>query len=339
MLHHNFRDKSLFENYNVSFFPFSEHQVVNMALACKVCVSIFAFITGYGLFISYRNAETTVSKWCLKRYIRTFSGYWFIWGASAVICQLINHRTVKVLWTGKLFESIVYVIIDFLGLAKLFGSPTLNGTWWYMSAAAIFIILIPFFYKCKDHLWIILFLQIAFIRIIHNNGSVYPGNTAVYAFLSPLTLGAIFANNNYFDKWFSIANNRPFKKICKFTAELAVLVLLYKIYHSIELSTFWEFHYGLFPTAMILFYVEFILPFKPVRDILGFFGKHSMNVFLTHTFIRYYYLQDFTYSWKHFFVICMVLLILSVAISIVAEKIKKILRYDNLINQLLKLCN
>ncbi len=37
------------------------------------------------------------------------------------------------------------MVLDFFGLAKLFGTSTLNGPWWYMSAAIIFIICVPLF--------------------------------------------------------------------------------------------------------------------------------------------------------------------------------------------------
>jgi hypothetical protein len=115
--------------------------------------------------------------------------------------------------------------------------------------------------------------------------------------------------------------------------------MLYKMYRFIPLSVFREYHTGLYPIAFILFVVEFVLPLTPIRKVLGFFGKHSMNVFLTHTFIRAYYLPDFTYSWKHFALICLVLLIVCTAISIVIEAIKSLLRYNKLVGKLTSLCD
>lgn len=53
MIHHNFRNTSLFSSYNVSFYPFNDQSVVSFAYACKICVSMFAFISGYGLYLSY----------------------------------------------------------------------------------------------------------------------------------------------------------------------------------------------------------------------------------------------------------------------------------------------
>lgn len=51
--------------------------------------------------------------------------------------------------------------LDFLGLHSLFGTVTMNGTWWYMSAAVIFVILVPLVMKNEDCLPMILALVVA----------------------------------------------------------------------------------------------------------------------------------------------------------------------------------
>lgn len=61
---------------------------------------------------------------------------------------------------------------------------------------------------------------------------------------------------------------------------------------------------------------------------MQFFGKHALNIFLVHTFIRYTFFQDFTYSFKHFALICLVLFGISLGISIVIEGLKKLLHFD-----------
>ena len=96
MLHHNFWSTSLFESYTISFAPFSRSQVVAVAYACKICVSLFAVISGYGLYKSYQETDLKPDKWVLRRYIKTFSGYWFVWICSAILCQILNGRTLWV---------------------------------------------------------------------------------------------------------------------------------------------------------------------------------------------------------------------------------------------------
>ena len=50
---------------------------------------------------------------------------------------------------GSRIEGLAAMGLDFLGLHSLFGTVTMNGTWWYMSAAVIFVILVPLVMKMK----------------------------------------------------------------------------------------------------------------------------------------------------------------------------------------------
>ena len=334
MFHHNFRDVSLFAPYDISFYPFSESAVVSLCYTCKICVSIFAFITGYGLYLSYEKSDDEPTKWVLRRYIRTFSRYGLIWVISAVICQIINGRTASIMFQNGKINGIFYSIIDFLGLANLFSSPTLDPTWWYMSAAAIYISIIPLLFRFKKYSWLILFWQSAFIRIIHTD-NWYMGGVSAYSFLPPLILGFIFAQYNYFEKILAIGQDSRWIKLYKFPLELWVIVAFYIMYNRFSIKMIWEFHYGLFPLLIIVFYLEFIEPIKYVRRLVCFLGKHSMSIFLTHTFIRGIYLADLTYSFKHFIPITLFLLCTSLILSLIINLFTKSIQYDRLIKRLI----
>ncbi len=82
--------------------------------------------------------------------------------------------------------------------------------------------------------------------------------------------------------------------------------------------------------------IEFIINIPLVSSILKLLGKHSMNIFLIHTFIRAIYLSDFIYSFYHFILITGVLLLVSLGSSILIEKIKEIIKYNFTIEKLLK---
>ena len=57
LFHHLYCSTGRFDGYAVSFFPFSEESIVELALLFKNCVSIFAFISGYGLLKSIAAAH------------------------------------------------------------------------------------------------------------------------------------------------------------------------------------------------------------------------------------------------------------------------------------------
>ena len=334
MIHHNFRDTSLFSTFSISFFPFSERSVVSFAYACKICVSLFAFISGYGLYFSYKSSKTDSTRWFLYRYIKTFSGYWFVWGLSAVICQIINGRTSAILFKDGYARGIINTLIDFLGLHSLFSTPSINGTWWYMSAAAVFIIMIPVLYQLRDSALLVLIGSVFFIRVFHN-GSSFTGGNSVYAFITPFILGFIFADKKLFDKILLIGEGKPSVKVYKAIVEIWLIILLFKLYPKIPIDYFWELHFCIFPIIVIIFCVEFIVQIRSLRKILIFLGKHSMNVFLVHTFIRAYYLRDLTYSFGHFLLISLFLLSVSIFLSVMIEQLKILTKYNRLIDSII----
>ena len=87
---------------------------------------------------------------------------------------------------------------------------------------------------------------------------------------------------------------------------------------------------------MVYYCYEFVVSIPGIRQILMFFGKHSMNIFLLHTFIRHYWFPEFTYSFRYFALISLVLFAVSLGASIVIEGIKKLIGYDKLLNFVVK---
>ena len=79
-----------FEGLNVVFTPFSADRIMYLCRTFKICVPIYAFISGYGLYLSYRKINSTPGKWTAKRLIKTMGGFWIIWGLSVVSSQLYN---------------------------------------------------------------------------------------------------------------------------------------------------------------------------------------------------------------------------------------------------------
>ena len=152
LMHHLFL-KGRFEKYPVVFSRFTAAQIINIANYCKLCVSIFAFISGYGLYKSYKAKKTSTQKWVISRYIKTFSGYWVV-VLSWLICWPINNRPFKVYGFEK---STLYGIwnmgVELIGITHPVqtDSPlSMLGTWWYMGACLAFIFLSPLLFGLLD---------------------------------------------------------------------------------------------------------------------------------------------------------------------------------------------
>lgn len=337
LLHHTFSIKSHYEGYIVSFYPLAETQVHNIGMACKICVSIFAFITGYGLFLSFGKHEGKISKWCARRYVRTFSGYWFVWILTAIVCQLIDGNTLHFFLRDGGYNGFIYSLLDFLGTSMLFMQPRLMGSTWYMSTVIIFILLIPLIYRWKDELWFFLAMHVVFLRVVlsYDGSLVNTGYTTIFSFITPFLLGCLFAKYGWIDQWIKIGSGSLLIKIYKLLAESWLLIFGYKLYQNTPWNTFWDYHFGLFPVLVIIFCIEFITAIPGLRLVLYFLGRHSMNIFLVHSTLKKY-LRDFIFSRGHFMICMMTLLLLSILVSLLIEELKKAVQYKKLVSWLEK---
>lgn len=340
MFHHCYRSVDRFEDYYVDFEPFTMEFIVNISDYFKICVSIFAFITGYGLYLSLRKrcgSAQEIEEWIYKRLIKTMAGFWLVYILVFVVTQIYAGYPISIYFIKGGVRGCIYALIDFLGLAFFFSTPTLVGTWWYMSAAIVFVILMPIFVKWRSKLgYTTLFLVVMAIPRLMGNG--YPGGVSVMSFLTPLIMGMVFAEYDIFDKLKKLrtVKNRMLDEILQFVISTFILVASIIIWWRFARDVVWEYHLGLAAIIAIIYCWKYIIPIPVVKDILRFFGKHSMNIFLVHSFIRYVFFEKFIYGFEQFLLIVTVLFSISLVISIVIEFVKKIIRYDRFINMMME---
>ena len=82
IFHHCYRLADRIERYQVDLCGLTTEQLVAIAECCKICVAIFAFVSGYGLMYGYsakmKNKEKyAVSEWISGHLLSTMSGFWF----------------------------------------------------------------------------------------------------------------------------------------------------------------------------------------------------------------------------------------------------------------------
>mgnify|MGYP003197310568 CR=1 FL=1 len=93
IFHHCYRLADRIERYQVDLCGLTTEQLVAIAECCKICVAIFAFVSGYGLMYGYsakmKNKEKyAVSEWISGHLLSTMSGFWF----TAAVSYLIYLR-------------------------------------------------------------------------------------------------------------------------------------------------------------------------------------------------------------------------------------------------------
>lgn len=332
------------ETHTMNFFPFeSYHWPVMVCDSFKLCVGMFIFITGYGLYKSYSKIEIgskTVFNWTGTRLFKTLSGFWFVYILVFIITYAVDKRPLDIYVTAptKMEGSWLYAVIDFFGLANIAGTPTLIGTWWYMSAVVILIIFFPLLFGMgeKFSYFVTAFAMILLPRIL---GIGFPGTKNVFSFVLAFILGMAFAKYDVFakqDKFTLFKNHKLFSDIVLFFVYLFVFFMVVYVTDKLGRKYLWELNYCIDPVIVILFANKYLKRIPILNRALMYIGNHSLNIFLIHTFIRYEYLNDFTYSFKYALLIPFILLAISFALSVVVELLKKLIRYDKFVSKIIK---
>lgn len=331
IFHHCYRTAERFEGYEIEFYPFQQGQIVQLALYAKICVSIFVFISGYGLMAGYlkENQRTSgnISRWVGRHLISTVSGYWFVAVLSYIVLY-VRYRDMSLTRIGQIF-------LDCAGLSSLVETKSLNGSWWYIGTAITFIIFFPLLAYGLDAFGGIACIAIVFL-LPRISGVGFQGGRNPNSFLMIFIVGMICFRYDLFGKYdnLKLAANKKINYFLKFFLLFILVFLGVWSYGKVELKTLWEYHYAVIPIVLILFCVKYLFRATWLKRILQFLGKNSLNIWLTHTFFRDY-LGNFVWSVKLFWLVPIVILALSLVLSICIDFLKRITGYDKLIHIIL----
>lgn len=110
------------------------------------------------------------------------------------------------------------------------------------------------------------------------------------------------------------------------------IILSYQIYLTCGLIYCFPLTSVLYPYIVF----EFVQGIPILSQLLLIIGKNATNIFLTHTFLYYYFYTDFIYSFKEPIIILVMLLIFNLLLSAAIELIKRITGYNKLCIYILK---
>lgn len=315
--------------YPISFAPFSSHTIQYLASFSKICVAMFVFMTGYGMWVSYESQKkkTTMSNYIKKRMVTLMTGFLIIFVVTEVLA-IPTGRFIEVY--GHDFRSVVYMIIDALGLAKLLGTPLFCLTWWYMSLAIVLIMIFPFVHSIMEkYQWLVVVASIIVPRACG-----FGQSTDLFRYLLAYTLGMYFAQHDLLARIKEKFMEQNVEgKLLSLIVSLIGLAVIIKCRQNAWIGwkylDFWD---GFAAMYVIIISYIYILNGKWIVKGLGFLGKHSMNIFLIHSFYRDVFFHEFTYSFYYAWLDYIVLMAISLVTSIVLEWFKKLIRYEKFID-------
>lgn len=335
LFHHMYADVARFSDVSLNFFPLSQGLTVEISNYMKICVGIYVFLSAYGLALSYEKWKKGDGKFVAFRYMKMMVPFFAIYGLMILLSFVFGENWNIPKAYGLAADPglrdycalVLAMALDFLGLAHLFGTPTFCATWWYMSLAILIILLIPLLCRlCKGLGW---------------------GYAAVLAAAAPFALGLdVISLTRYFlciVLGVGFAQNdllaRSKEAVCRkgklgyFLGMSALLVLSLVLRQGKYKGALIEIWDSVIPVLWILYLYFFVCDLPILSRVLDFFGKYSTTMFLTHTFIRYYWFRPLVYSQENAWLNYLILVALSTLAAMAIDGLMQLLRLDKLTNK------
>lgn len=264
----------------------------------KLCVAIFAILSGYGMYVSYTSKKKPMLRFVLAHVWKLYLVFW-----TAALLQICVTSLIK----GNFAEiypdrPVYYLLLDLLALAYPMHSPKYSASWWYITATVAYYCLFPLFYFVVSRLrrWNYL-LVLAMAAAVF----VLPGMESVRVYGCVFVTGMIFAERDIFNRFLNWKEGSIWPVLGKIggcTVLLAALIFL----RQKLLADTGQFYYAdwLLALVLILLVGEISCHWMPKRaGFLELSGIYSFEMYLMHgIFLRYFTGYVFS-SYYSFFVI------------------------------------
>ena len=300
-----------------------------ISVFCKVCVAIFMFLSGYGMFISYegflkkdrqyKNAFTRDVTFVKNRLIKLLSSYWVIYIIFVPLGLFFGKSFLEVYGANPL-----HWLADFFGISHLlFGTAyTMNGTWWYMSVIIVYYLIYPLLHRlCKYSAELLLAVSLIITMM-------FPNIRELQALLLPFAFGMYVSYRNIFEILSRLINKMWIRGV---VSGIIIATFAFIRYRYLSNKMKFDFAFGF---GIILLTYWFIGKIPIVNKVLEEFGKKSGLIFMFHTFIYYSYFKDFIYSFKYSVLIFAVLAVICFIVAALLELLMKFSGYQKLIKKM-----
>ncbi len=314
-----------------------------LALISKICVTLFVFLSGYGLAIKYSELKNCASlkeksartiKFLAQRFVKFYANYWTVFIIMVPLGVFVFGRSLVDAYGTESFV-LICAIKDFWGVQ---GLGSYNITWWFNRLIIFLWLLFPVLYWSMKSgpvsVCMLIFLYFnpnGYLKVLN---CMAPGLSTYMVIFSLGILMAIRA-----DKISALLNKvNPYM-----VAILAALTTLALLYMRNIVVTPYFIGKDIDPFAVVFLSLMVVSVSRLIQrefKVLSYVGKHSMNMYLVHTFFLAYFFPGLLYGIKNPFLIFLALLFISLFVSVVLEFVKKkggFYKFLNIIENILKI--
>lgn len=283
-----------------------------------LCVPMYLFLSGYGLYISWQNSKTMRP---VRRCLLLYLNFWVICAIFIPLASWLRPET----YPGSLTSFISNITA---------WNPTYNSEWWFLFPYIVLVFLAPLIFP--------LISKFDALRPFVLAGGVFLASYILSKYMHdyvdsrrwmhnmnniagctfPFVTGAVCAKTHFFALVTTWINHR-FKR----ASSLLQLILLFLVISPFVVQPLLpRVIFGVLFSFIFIF--AFINLYRPywVDKFLTLMGKQSTNMWLIHTFFCYYLFSHFVYSFTYPLLIFLVTLALSYASGRVVDIIYRPLR-------------
>ena len=267
-----------------------------LGLFGKICVSIFFFVGGYGIYKLSEDKDCNLLNNIKKIYIK----YWKVFLIFVPIALLFFRNQIAYCENASVYAlysnfNKTDLIKNFLGFAD-----SLNWEWWFLHSYLIAIITFPFIKKLFENksTFFNIIIIIIYTLLVSN---VFPAigniksigllkNNILYKelflqtapYVSCFWVGILFSKDNLLLKLKDRIN-----EVIKLNIFFDIIGIILIVF--IRLFVLDEMFDIVFVPFLIIFFLDFVKRIKLLSKTFELLGNHSTNIWLIHTFYCYYF--------------------------------------------------
>ncbi|WP_336077897.1 acyltransferase family protein [Paenibacillus sp. 203] len=304
LIHHLFAFPDRLKYDYVSLFSlFHERGEFYLGHFGQIAISIFLFLSGYGLYKSNVQNPHHLMQKSFTRLSKIMINYW-------VVFLLFIPAGLYFFGNSDRFQhnSIMDFLRNFIAL-----SSSYNGEWWFLYDYILLLLIFPVsFQAIQRNAWVTLLISGLVFYNSYSQGNYY----SIMYWQLPFMIGLFFAKYKLYSWMNKIYNSIIFNNIL---FDIIIIVVLFRFRTTSQLFEKTMIDMIIAP-LFILVSIHLMNKLKLTRPF-AYLGKNSMNIWLTHTFFCYYYFQSIVFFPKVSILILLWLTLLTVLTSIVVNSI------------------
>lgn len=293
----------------------------------KVCVALFLFCSGYGLAANYTPASIKDDlKFIGRRLAKFYLNYWVIFLLFVPITIYCFHRPLSAAYGEEHIP--LHFVMDILGVQ---GFDSYNPTWWFNTLIIILYLLFPIFYRLiRFKPWMAILWGMLLMRL----STRMPINPVeIFTFQFPFVLGIVW--KLYLEKMTNL--KEWFVKHSAVAIAISIILLIGTIIiRMYPIIPHWSAMRidGYVACAIVLCVITILRRSTNLMAVFAFLGKHSMNIYMTHTFFNAYWHPEWLHTgvWMRSVEGTLLFLLICPIISILLEFLKDKIGFYSLIN-------